>query len=59
MDNDTKGRNALRQAQYKLDTSAGRVVTYNVRENGGELTEPFVSAAEQAENWRDKLSLVY
>lgn len=61
VDADAKGRNEHRRQQYSRDTATGRLVTYNVRDNGDkscELTEPFVAAAEQAERWRDKLSLV-
>lgn len=54
----SRNKNRKRNAQYKKDTTPGELVTYNVRENGGELTEPFVSAVSQSSKWRDKLSRV-
>lgn len=59
VDRDAKGRNADRQAQYRRDTSAGSLVTYNVRDNGGELTAEFTTAKAVSETWRERLSTVY
>lgn len=59
VDSRAKIRNVERAAQYKRDTAAGEVVTYNLRENGGELAPDFVTAATTAETWRDHVSLVY
>ncbi|MGF7045709.1 hypothetical protein J2T13_000169 [Paenibacillus sp. DS2015] len=49
----SQAKNRRRNAQYKRDTSNGDVVSYNLRENGGELAESFVTAAEQADRWRE------
>lgn len=59
IDRTAKSRNKARAAQYKRDTSPGEVVPYNLRENGGELTEPFVDCRRIGARWRDTLSLVY
>jgi hypothetical protein len=42
VDAGAKIRNEERAARYERDIAPGKVVTYNLRENGGELTEPFV-----------------
>lgn len=42
VDQAAKIRNKERAEQYKRDTAASPVTSYNLRENGGELTEPFV-----------------
>lgn len=42
IDRESKQKNRARNAQYKRDTSPGAIKTYNLRENGGELTESFV-----------------
>jgi hypothetical protein len=52
-------KNRRRNAQYKRDTTAGALHTYKLRENGGELTEPFVAAASVGATWRERLSSVY
>ncbi|WP_337102353.1 hypothetical protein [Paenibacillus sp. YIM B09110] len=59
IDRDTRSLNANRAAQYKRDTAAGALVTYNVHENGGEVTESFAAAQSVAETWRERLSTVY
>jgi len=41
----SQAKNRKRNAQYKRDTSSGAVTSYNLFDNGGELTEPFVAAA--------------
>ncbi|WP_103110262.1 hypothetical protein [Brevibacillus reuszeri] len=46
MDEHAKIRNKQRAEQYKKDTSPGAVISYNLRETGGELTEPFVACRE-------------
>ncbi|WP_018755181.1 hypothetical protein [Paenibacillus terrigena] len=51
-DESAKIRNKERADQYRKDTSPGRVVPYNLRENGGELTEPFVQCHGLGERWR-------
>lgn len=55
----SQSKNRMRNAQYKRDTAAGALITYNLRDYGGELTEPFVAAQSVAETWRDHLSTVY
>lgn len=59
IDKVSRNKNRARNAQYKRDTSAGPLVTYNLRDNGGELAPDFVTAATTAEVWRERLSLVY
>lgn len=46
VDVNAKIRNEERSRQYKKDTSAGKLIRYNLRENGGELTESFVKCRE-------------
>lgn len=58
VDKNAKIRNAERAASYKREITAGPVVTYNLRDNGGELTEPFVAARNAADTWRERLSFV-
>lgn len=52
-------KNRTRNAQYRKDTSPGDVVSYNVRDNGGELSEPFVNCVGIGEAWRERLGCVY
>jgi hypothetical protein len=59
VDKEAAGRNAERQAQYKRDTAAGRPASYNLRDTGGELTEPFVAAAGVGALWKERLSRAY
>lgn len=59
VDTNAKIRNVERSAQYKRDTAPSPIVTYNVRENGGEFTNKFTTAKGVAETWRERLSLVY
>lgn len=42
MDHHAKGRNKERQDQYRKDTAAGEVVTYNLHDTDGEMTLSFV-----------------
>lgn len=58
VDANAKIRNLERAAQYKRDTAAGALVTYNLRDNGGEVTEPFVASVGIGEAWRDRLNSV-
>lgn len=44
VDETARIRNEARAAQYKRDTSPGRVVTYNLRDTGGEFLPEFVRA---------------
>ena len=53
VDTGAKICNGARAAQYERDISPGKIVTYNLRENGGVLPESFVMAAEQAERRRE------
>ncbi|MEI2280706.1 hypothetical protein [Paenibacillus polysaccharolyticus] len=55
MDRDIRTKNAARKAQYKKDTSPGAVVTYNLYENGGELTEPFVNCVGIGKRWANEM----
>lgn len=48
-------KNRERKAQYKRDTSPGEVVTYNLYENGGELTEPFVNCVGIGKRWANEM----
>lgn len=52
-------KNKRRNAQYKQDTSPGKLETYNLRDNGGELTEPFVTCRGTGERWANELARVY
>lgn len=52
VDANAKIRNEARAAQYEREITPSKVVTYNLRENGGELTEPFVMSSQQAERRR-------
>ncbi|MNV56442.1 hypothetical protein D3C71_1487260 [compost metagenome] len=51
-------KNAQRSAQYKRDTAPGRVRSYNLRENGGELTEPFTKSSGIGRKWAEQLGAV-
>lgn len=42
VDEHAKIRNKLRAAKYRRDTAPGPIVTYNLNDTGGELTEDFV-----------------
>lgn len=48
-------RNEARAAQYEHDIAPSKVVTYNLRDTGGVLTESFVMAAEQAKRRHELL----
>jgi len=48
-------QNELRAKRYKRDTSPGALVTYNLYENGGELTEPFVNCVGIGKRWADEM----
>ena len=56
VDANAKARNTERADQYRKDTSPGRVVPYNLRENGGELMEPFVQCRGLGDRWRHRLA---
>lgn len=51
VDRHAKIRNKERAAAYRRDTAPGPVVPYNLRETGGELTEPFVMCRGLGERW--------
>ncbi|WP_434750236.1 hypothetical protein [Paenibacillus amylolyticus] len=51
-------KNRERKAQYKRDTSPGEVKTYNLYENGGELTEPFVNCVGIGKRWATEMGAV-
>lgn len=55
VDSGAKNRNSERAAQYKRDTAAGALVTYNLRDNDGELAEGFTMAQNVASTWRGLL----
>lgn len=59
VDRDARSHNVKRAAQYKHDTAAGALVTYNLHDTGGELTDSFTTAQSVAETWRERLSTVY
>jgi hypothetical protein len=42
IDRKSQQENRARNRQYKRDTSPGEVITYNLRENDGKLTDSFV-----------------
>ncbi|WP_433943629.1 hypothetical protein [Paenibacillus sp. SN-8-1] len=46
-------KNRERKAQYKRDSSPGRMKSYNLRENGGELTEPFTERIGLGRRWAE------
>lgn len=58
VDAGAKIRNKARAVRYKRDTAAGAVVTYNLRETGGELTEPFVQKRGIGARWLADMSAV-
>lgn len=49
VDRDARSRNKQRQDQYKRDTAAGPVTS--------SVSEPFVAARQQADRWRESLSV--
>lgn len=51
VDESAKIRNKARAVQYKRDIAPGPRVEYNLRETGGELTEPFVNCAGIGARW--------
>jgi hypothetical protein len=57
VDKASRMKNRKRKAAYRRDTSPGRVVTYNLREE--RLTSVFTSAANQGDRWRELLSMIY
>lgn len=59
VDTRAKSRNKARAAQYRKDTAPGRVVTYNLRDTGGELAAEFEACQGVGERWRSELSAVY
>lgn len=59
MDRTVKSRNRKRAAQYRRDTAAGRLVTYNLNDTGGELAPEFEACKGVGERWKNELSLVY
>lgn len=52
VDSASLARNKERAAQYKRDTATVTTARYNLRDNDGELTEPFVSCAGIGAKWR-------
>lgn len=54
-----KSRNKERAAQYRKDTAAGAVKTYNLYETGGELAPEFTGCKAAAQAWKERLSVVY
>lgn len=57
MDRGIRIKNAKRKAQYKLDTATRTTAEYNLRENGGELTESFVQCSGLGERFSQALPL--
>lgn len=55
VDASSRETNRARDAIYKRDTSPGAVVTYNLYENGGELTEPFVNCIGIGKRWANEM----
>lgn len=53
-----KIRNEQRAQQYAKDTAPGPLITYNLRENGGELAPEFVTCIGIGQRWRDEMSAV-
>jgi hypothetical protein len=58
VDAHAKIRNDLRAKRYKRDTSPGDIITYNLYETGGELTEPFVSCVGIGKRWANEMGEV-
>jgi hypothetical protein len=58
VDAGAKIRNKARAVRYKRDTATGAVVTYNLRETAGELTEPFVQKRGIGARWLADMSAV-
>jgi hypothetical protein len=58
VDENARIRNKLRAAQYRKDTAPGPLVTYNLRENGGELAPDFVACIGIGQRWKDEMSAV-
>jgi hypothetical protein len=57
IDRVAQAKNRKSDAQYKRNTSAGPINTYNLRENGGELTEPFVMSAGIVDRYRELVQM--
>ncbi|WP_145412485.1 hypothetical protein [Paenibacillus xylanexedens] len=55
VDEHARIHNELRAKRYKRDTSPGEVVTYNLYETGGELTEPFVNCRGLGQRWATEM----
>ncbi|MEK3836473.1 hypothetical protein [Paenibacillus sp. FSL R7-0128] len=51
VDAGAKIRNQARAARYKRDTAPGRVITYNLRETGGELSDEFTQRRGIGGRW--------
>jgi hypothetical protein len=58
MDAEARGNNRRRSAQYKRDTSASPLVTYNLRETGGELTAEYVDRVGLGAAWAESTGYV-
>lgn len=58
VDQGAKIRNEARQAQYVRDTEPSAIKTYNLYENGGELTEPFVNCVGIGKRWASEMGAV-
>ncbi|WP_127506886.1 hypothetical protein [Paenibacillus humicus] len=56
VDKDAHGRNKARQDQYKRDTSPGPLITYSLRDTGGEFKPEFTEARTQAGRWHRLLA---
>ncbi|MNI73962.1 hypothetical protein D3C73_1300100 [compost metagenome] len=51
-------KNRARKAQYRRDTATVTTATYNLRDNGGELTEPFVNCVGIGARWLAEMGAV-
>lgn len=56
IDRESHRKNRVRNERYRRDTTNGKVVTYNLRDTGGEFTEEYTTARKMPELWRNKLS---
>ncbi|MBY0023770.1 hypothetical protein J2W97_000847 [Paenibacillus jamilae] len=51
-------KNRARKAQYRKDTSAGPITTYNLRDTGGELAPEFRQCIGIGQRWKDEMCVV-
>lgn len=58
VEKEARTKNRARKAQYLKDTSPGAVVTYNLYDTGGVLSDEFVDCSGLGKRWFDEMSAV-